>query len=73
MERCGAHFMIMDAYENTTYHCDKPIHDGPHTDTGGNYTWGVINGQDGYTKERLAQIEKRKTTKRSFWKKKRNG
>lgn len=59
-EACGARFTITDQYNTGDYHCSLNIHEGPHRDRFGNYTWGVIVGFDGYTQERINTLQARK-------------
>ena len=46
----------MDAYDSGQYRCTLDVHDGPHVDDINNYTWGRIEGPDGYTRERRDKL-----------------
>ena len=57
MASCGAYFTVADAYDSGNYRCTLDVHDGPHVDDINNYTWGRIEGPDGYTRERRQKLE----------------
>ena len=62
---CGANFRLMDAFDDLHVRCTLDIHDGPHIDEINNYTWGRIEGPDGYTeqrRQRQREIDARRKT-----------
>jgi hypothetical protein len=72
---CGARFHLMDAFDNLQVRCTLDVHDGPHVDDINGYTWGVLSGEDGYTKKRREMIQavenRRKTSAMNITRKKR--
>jgi hypothetical protein len=54
--KCGAQFSMFDQFMNDTFNCTLDVHSGPHVDTDKGFTWGVTDGDDGYTKQRRHQI-----------------
>lgn len=62
---CGANFHLIDAFDDLHVRCTLDIHDGPHIDEINNYTWGRIEGPDGYTerrRQRQREVEARRKT-----------